>query len=297
MSGWKRCLLMSVLASTVACGDSEDDGVSEGDASNIHLSDDGGVHGDGGVARGDASVSGGDASVSGRKDGGPSSVGDGDAGDECSGLKARIRDFNPATHPDFEKFSGSGATTGLLQTTLGTDNKPVFAASKGQITSADSFSSWYNDMPGTNIGIDIEIPLTEMPNMANSFEFSDSTFFPIDAKGFASGETPVEPMKNGHNFNFTTEVHTKFTYRRGDNFMFQGDDDLWIFVNGKLALDLGGLHSSLPGTIDFDSKAAELGITVGGTYNMDIFHAERHTTESNFRIRTNIDCFKTVFVQ
>ncbi|MBC8071568.1 MAG: hypothetical protein IAG13_24795 [Deltaproteobacteria bacterium] len=36
-----------------------------------------------------------------------------------------------------------------------------------------------------------------------------------------------------------------------------------------------------------------LGLTVGETYAMDIFHAERHTNESNFRIETTIECFVT----
>jgi fibro-slime domain-containing protein len=46
------------------------------------------------------------------------------------------------------------------------------------------------------------------------------------------------------------------------------------------------------GTIDFDAQAAELGIEPGGSYSMDIFHAERHTTASNFRFETNISCFR-----
>jgi fibro-slime domain-containing protein len=39
-------------------------------------------------------------------------------------------------------------------------------------------------------------------------------------------------------------------------------------------------------------QALALGITPGGQYQMDIFQAERQTTESNFRIETNIRCFQ-----
>jgi fibro-slime domain-containing protein len=48
------------------------------------------------------------------------------------------------------------------------------------------------------------------------------------------------------------------------------------------------------GVIDFDAQAATLGITAGNSYPMDIFHAERQTAESNFRIQTNIKCFEPV---
>ena len=51
------------------------------------------------------------------------------------------------------------------------------------------------------------------------------------------------------------------------------------------------MHGAESGTIDFDAQAAALGITPGRAYSMDIFHAERHTTASNFSVETNIACF------
>jgi fibro-slime domain-containing protein len=83
-----------------------------------------------------------------------------------------------------------------------------------------------------------------------------------------------------------------FTYVAGQTFTFRGDDDMWIFVNDSLALDLGSMHIAWEGSIDFDEQATALGITPGGMYRMDIFHAERHTSDSNFRIETNIGCFR-----
>ncbi|MGZ3474929.1 MAG: fibro-slime domain-containing protein, partial [Polyangiales bacterium] len=72
-------------------------------------------------------------------------------------------------------------------------------------------------------------------------------------------------------------------------FEFTGDDDLWVYINRKLAIDLGGVHGAENGKIDLDARAGELGITKGKVYQLDFFFAERHTTESNFRIDTTLD--------
>jgi fibro-slime domain-containing protein len=95
------------------------------------------------------------------------------------------------------------------------------------------------------------------------------------------------------NFGFTTEIHTVFKYSGGETFTFTGDDDLWVFINGKLAIDVGGLHPEVSKTIALDGAAGMLGISKGTSYPLDLFHAERHTDASNFRVDTNFvftDC-------
>lgn len=234
-----------------------------------------------------------------------------EAEDECDTiLPVLYRDFSEG-HPDFEMpFQGDEPRLQLVQPDLGADGKPVFLDSVGcprdnerhrecntgfnptqpVITSAETFGQWYRTLQGTNFEFEREIALTETAPGSGVYTFGSNAFFPLSpAEGF--GETPPG---QGRNFLFTTEIHTQFSYVAGQVFTFRGDDDLWIFVNGKLALDLGGMHGERTASIDFDAQATELGISPGGTYGMDVFHAERHTTQSNFYMETNIACFTPV---
>jgi len=188
--------------------------------------------------------------------------------------------------------SGAGcfpATTGdcMIGTCTAWDITPISYS----IKSAATFDTWYNTTDGVNKELMGMIPLVETPSGSGISVYDTNAFFPIDGQGFGNtaGQT--------HNYHFTTEIHVKFTYAAGQKFTFRGDDDLWIFVNGQLALDVGGQHQALKGVIDFDAQATTLGIVAGGSYPMDIFHAERQTTESNFRIETNIRCFERVPVK
>ena len=191
-----------------------------------------------------------------------------------------------ADHPDFE--ANIAAETGIVERMLGTDFKPVYAGGDGTATTsgADNFDQWYRDVDGVNMTFTEPIPLTE--TSPGVFVFDDSDFFPLDGRGWPDEEI------DGHNFHFTTEIHAGFTYRGGEIFTFRGDDDVWLFINSRLALDLGGVHGPQEGTVDFDAMADELGITPGNTYRFDIFHAERHTTQSNFRLETSLECFQTL---
>lgn len=220
--------------------------------------------------------------------GGGEAQGGGDAGVPCDVIVASLRDFRD-DHPDFETFSGSGATTGLVRDTLGTDELPIHAASgpTSQTTGPANFDQWYRDA-GVNLALRVQLPAMRTPG--GDLIFDSNAFFPLDGEGFGN-------QGRAHNFHFTTLIRSSFTYRGGERFTFRGDDDVWIFVNRKLALDLGGLHTAVQGSIDFDAEASRLGLVRGQTYRFDVFHAERHTTESNFRMQTSIDCFRPPEIQ
>jgi fibro-slime domain-containing protein len=209
-------------------------------------------------------------------------AGAGGSGGNCNPiLKATVRDFSTA-HPDFEYMIGDDL--GIVAGTLGADGKPVYAGNPTTPTTTgkDNFDQWYRDVPGVNMAIPIEIPLMDAGN--GTYTYSNSAFFPIDGQGFGN-------ENNIHNYHFTLELRTQFTYEGGEVFTFTGDDDLFTFINGKLAINLGGVHGAQSSTIDLDARAAEFGIVKGNKYSLDFFFAERHTSESNFRIDTTIGCF------
>lgn len=126
-------------------------------------------------------------------------------------------------------------------------------------------------------------------------------------------ENVVFPGAPPHNFYFTTEVQYWFKYDANTQaeLTFVGDDDVWVFVNGRLAVDLGGLHVPSTGTVTIDAttnqvllqasderlpvtadlvrqndqlSTADFGLAPGNVYKISIFHAERQVTGSSFQL-------------
>lgn len=116
---------------------------------------------------------------------------------------------------------------------------------------------------------------------------------------FVDGENPAAwdwgsrtcPLgKDGspRNQHWCFQTSAEFTYNKGQNFSFRGDDDIWVYINNQLVVDLGGTHLAAPGYVNLDTISVPNKLVAGNKYDIDIFFCDRRTTMSNVRIKTNM---------
>jgi fibro-slime domain-containing protein len=242
---------------------------------------------------------------------------------------------NNTRHKDFQAHLNS-RTYGLVGATLGADGKPAYTGvcelpaacttNNGPIPADETretcpgsvtvpgagcngawfqthgkalFDTWYNDTPGTNIPVVTRFNMVATGAGVYHYPPAAAQLFPLDGQGWVAAGS--EDARNGHNFGFTSEVRYWFQFAGGETLTFSGDDDVWVFVNGQLAIDLGGVHARLESTLYLDAATGNgqctedvartlpcatptrnLGLKVGSIYEIALFHAERHLLESNF---------------
>jgi fibro-slime domain-containing protein len=214
-------------------------------------------------------------------------------------LEVTIRDFcgigyvncgATSVHPDFERPDVIGVDDrGSVKTTLGADGTPqLLGLTSPTITSASSFAQWFHDTPGVNQTTTTTFTFDQIG--AGVFQYNNQAYFPIDGQlindrpGFSQCDYVNHFADCNHNFGFTTQIHSTFIYRQGQQtFDFIGDDDVWLFINHQLVIDLGGVHPAEHANVNLDS----LGLVNGQVYDFDFFSAERHTVASTVQITTS----------
>lgn len=258
-----RGALILVALAASACGGGDDDNDENG--------------GGGGSGNSPGGSFGGGFNLGGANSGG------GNTGTTCNGqLIGRVRDFHdnfPDMEPAHSGKSDNASDPGIVKDTIGEDSKPVYngpAAGTLTTTGKENFDQWFRDVERVNQPMELPLQFVD-PDKDGVFTYDNQTFFPIDNQLFGN-------EGRAHNYHFTFELHTLFQYKGGERFRFIGDDDVFTFINGKLVVDLGGVHGALEKEVQLDT----LGLTKGETYPLDFFFAERHVTDSHFRIDTTI---------
>ncbi len=237
-------------------------------------------------------------------------------GGKCLVLPITYRDFKsrhfPNGHDDFFYLGASQSDgtqinnvpdtvcEGMTLANLGANGKPVlattnFSACVGTfplVKSSTSFSQWYTDTAASKKTIGT---LALRAQVNGTFQFSatgGTQFFPLDNNMKWADEQKIcgdwpygNCSSNTHNYHFTSEVRYLFPFSGGEQLTFSGDDDVWVFVNGQRAIDLGGVHQNQSRTVTLNN--GNYGMTVGKIYEIVVFHAERHPVGSNYTLTLN----------
>ena len=186
---------------------------------------------------------------------------------------------------------------GLVDYELGEDHLPVFHAGKKTTNKAlDATERWFKAVEGKSasyigaLKMDYEVSGAE-------FSFYQDRFYPVDEAKFSEGDVV---NKDGHNHLFTMSFAVPFTVlaNGGEQFEIAADDDTFVFVGDRLAIDLGGVHGVMGGRFEIhddgevytaigDEEPAYSGIRLnGGDGSMvRIFHADRDASQSVFNVK------------
>lgn len=123
----------------------------------------------------------------------------------------------------------------------------------------------------------------------------ESGFYPLEDLGYEQSGllTATSKVNNGaKNGSFTLRGESQFVYKEASNlyFTFTGDDDVYMYINGTLALDLGGAHGRNSKTVELNKlDPVKYGLVEGQVATFTFFYMERCSDASTFGIETNME--------
>jgi fibro-slime domain-containing protein len=192
-------------------------------------------------------------------------------------------------------------------------DRPVYAAGG---RSLQSLATVPYDTSYKNVVIQQNLTFTYIPGSQGQYQFQSGMFVPLDNFGFGADSntlsysgTPINRTMNPHNYSFTMHLRRAFKYSPRQSLSFQGDDDCWIFINGRLVLDIGGIHNVTSGQFVLNNgmayvwcgmfgstdttlaplkTAVNLGLISGATATLDVFYCERQAVGSDIGITSDI---------
>ena len=197
------------------------------------------------------------------------------------------------------------------------------------------FDQWYRDVSGVNMTYYETLTLLQNATSKTTYAMNSDTdppwydlcgFFPLDdltkplidqntgqavTYHYDQGQPDDRTCHayqglgfgNGwanHNFSFTTELRYWFQYQGTENLKFTGDDDVWVFINGTMAIEMPGTHNRSVGTAILDASkgtaqvgygetpssytTVDLKMTIGSVYEVVVLQAERWCCGSNYML-------------